>query len=72
MQELVQHLIDRTGISEQQANMVISAIKEFVNHKAPGISGMVDQLLGASQTESSAAGNPLQDGLGKLGGFFGN
>jgi len=80
MQEFIQHLIDKTGISPDQANSVIHAIKEFVNQKAPMMSGAVDKLL-----DGDAAGTPgdmtagmqgkLEEGLGgltgKLGGFFG-
>jgi len=85
MQEFVQHLIDRTGISPDQANNVIHAIREFVNQKAPMMTGAVDKILGAEHQESGestpAEGggssmfggieNKLEEGLGGLTGKLG-
>lgn len=79
MQEFIQHLIDKTGISQEQANMVTSAIREFVNQKAPMMVGAVDQLLGTAPAGDNATGesaaNPAEDLLGglksKMGGFMG-
>ena len=77
MHELVQQIIEKTGVSQEQANMAIGVIKQFVSQKAPMISGPLDQILGGETTQSGEhATNPLQDGLGaitgKLGGFFGS
>ena len=77
MQEFVQHRIDKTGISQEQANMVIHAIKGFVQQKAPMMNGAVDQLLGGEpQAGAEAPASGIQEGLGsitgKLGGFFGS
>ncbi len=79
MQEFIQHLIEKTGISDEQANMVANAIREFVSKKAPMMSGAVDQILGAALNNDKPAGdsqgsNVADDLLGglksKMGGFF--
>lgn len=77
MHELVQQIIDKTGVSQEQANMVLGVVKQFVSQKAPMISGPLNQLLGDNTPQSGEqANNPLQDGLGaitgKLGGMFGH
>lgn len=80
MQEFIQHLIEKTGISDEQANMVANAIREFVSKKAPMMSGAVDQILGAAlQNDNNAANGASQANIAddlmgglksKLGGFF--
>jgi hypothetical protein len=80
MQEFIQHLIEKTGISDDQAHMVANAIREFVSKKAPMMSGAVDQILGAALNNDSKpagdapAANVADDLLGglksKMGGFF--
>ncbi len=80
MQEFIQHLIEKTGISDEQANMVANAIREFVSKKAPMMSGAVDQILGAALHNDNNPANgatqaniadDLMGGLkSKLGGFF--
>ena len=79
MHDLIQQLIDKTGISQEQANSVIGVIKEFVHEKAPMISGTVNQLLdgeGMPGGVTDGLKSKLEDGLGglggKLGGFFGS
>ena len=45
MQELIEKLTTKVGISEEQAAKVLDTIKEFVKEKFPMMAGAVDNLL---------------------------
>jgi hypothetical protein len=53
MQELIDQLTQKAGLSTDQANKAIATIKDFVKEKFPMMAGAVDNLLGTS-TESAA------------------
>jgi hypothetical protein len=55
MQELIDHLIEKVGLSPEQATGTIEAVKNFVKEKFPMMGGAVDSLLGS--TSSSNTGN---------------
>lgn len=46
MQELINKLTERAGISHEQAAKVLDTVKDFVKEKFPMMSGAVDNLLG--------------------------
>ena len=46
MQELVNHLKEKVGITEEQAVKAVEAVKDFVKEKFPMMAGAVDNLLG--------------------------
>jgi hypothetical protein len=46
MQELVNQLKEKVGISEEQAVKAVEAVKDFVKEKFPMMAGAVDNLLG--------------------------
>jgi len=49
MQELVQHLQENAGLTEEQAIKAIDAIKGYLQSKLPPMfSGMVDNFLGSN------------------------
>ena len=47
MQELINRLTEKAGISAEQANKVLDTVKDFVKEKFPMMAGAVDNLLGA-------------------------
>ena len=65
MQELITRLIEKAGISADQATKSIEAIKEFVKEKFPMLEGAVDNMFSsttASDTAAAAAsGAPKSD-----------
>lgn len=53
MQELINRLIEKTGISADQATQSIDTIKEFVKEKFPMLSGAVDNMFAPSAPETT-------------------
>jgi hypothetical protein len=45
MDGIVKELVNKAGITEAQAQLVIGVIRDFVGQKAPFLTGMVDNLL---------------------------
>jgi nucleoid DNA-binding protein len=46
MQELIDRLQSTAGITEEQAQKVIEAVKDFVKEKFPMLEGAVDNIFG--------------------------
>lgn len=64
-QELVQRIVDSTGISEDAANKAIDAVVNYVKEHAPApIASEVESYLTGDATIAGAA-------QGALGGMFG-
>ncbi len=57
MQELINRLTEKAGISTDQANKAIETIKDFVKEKFPMMAGAVDNLF-AGSSETQATENP--------------
>lgn len=57
MQELINRLTEKAGISNEQAIKALDTIKDFVKEKFPMMAGAVDNLLGGQQsgTDTTAA-----------------
>jgi len=55
MQELVNHLKEKVGITEEQAVKAVEAVKDFVKEKFPMMAGAVDNLLGQYAPVSATA-----------------
>jgi hypothetical protein len=52
MQDIVKELIDKAGLTEEQAVKALQTIKEFVQAKLPPMmSGMVDTFLGTTDSK---------------------
>ncbi len=47
MQELIDKLVEKAGITPAQAAASIETIKDFVKEKFPMMAGAVDNLFGA-------------------------
>ena len=54
MQELINKLTEKAGISAEQAGKAIDTIKEFVKEKFPMMSGAVDNLFSAQAGDATA------------------
>lgn len=64
MKELVALVVEKTGISEKQAEMAVEVVLNFVKGKLPAaVSGQIDGLLEGKGDLGAAAG--------ALGGLFG-
>ena len=63
MEELVKLVVEKTGISEEQARGAITTVVNFLKEKLPApIAGQIDGLL---------SGSGINDALKGLGGLFG-
>jgi hypothetical protein len=57
MQELIQQLTEKAGLSNEQATKSLSVIKDFVKEKYPMLGGAVDQMMGADAPTTTATEN---------------
>lgn len=55
MQDLINRLKEKAGITEQQAIASITELKDYVKEKFPMIAGAVDNLLNVPPSASAAA-----------------
>jgi hypothetical protein len=70
MDELVNLLVERTGISEEKAREVTDVVIEFLKSKLPEpFRGQVENLI--SGAEAGGLGGVVQGITGVLGGLFG-
>lgn len=68
MDQIVQQVVDRTGISHEQAQQAVQVVMGFLREKLPApVASQVDSLLGGQPT-----GDVAQQAMGALGGMFGN
>jgi hypothetical protein len=66
MDQLIQMVTQKAGISPDQAKQAITTVLGFIKEKMPAISGQIDGLL------SGSGGGDIAKGLGGLGGILGN
>lgn len=67
MDELINEVVRRTGISEDQAREAVNTVATWIKSKLPEpMAGQFDSLL-----ESGAANNILDQAGDMLGGMFG-
>jgi hypothetical protein len=76
MDELVKQVVERTGISEAQAQTAVTTVLGFLKNKLPEpIAGQLDGLLGgaagAAGGLAGGLGGAAGDVLGGIGGMFG-
>jgi hypothetical protein len=68
MNELIQQIVEKTGIPADKAQQVLGVVSGFVKQKFPAIGGQIDSVLGAQGgTPSGSNSNPLGDIGSKLG-----
>ena len=57
MQEMVQQLIDKAGLTQEQAEKSIIVIKEYIQSQLPPMmQGMVDNFMGQQQDPDDKIG----------------
>jgi len=61
MQEFINHLIEKTGISSEQAEKVIHAVTDYVKEKFPMMAGAVDNLFTKGESAAENAGGSIGD-----------
>jgi hypothetical protein len=61
MQELITRLIEKAGISADQAAKSIDTIKDFVKEKFPMLGGAVDNMFASSAENVAAAAAPVAE-----------
>ncbi|THU37041.1 hypothetical protein FAM09_18985 [Niastella caeni] len=69
MSELINQIVERTGIPAEQAQQVLGIVAGFVKQKFPQFGGQIDSILGASGegSDNASGGNLLGDLGSKLG-----
>ena len=70
MNELINQIVEKTGIPADKAQQVLNVVAGFVKQKLPAFGGQIESVLGTSggaATNAGAAGDPLGDLGGKLG-----
>ncbi|CAN5841230.1 hypothetical protein BH11BAC4_BH11BAC4_17480 [soil metagenome] len=73
MQELVNQLIEKAGISQEQAHKTIDTIKDFIKDKFPMMAGAVDNLFPAATAaieDPAAPPIPSPSMLDKISDFI--
>lgn len=64
MNEMIQRLIEKTGLSEEQASAAATTVLGFLKEKLPGpVASQIDSLM--------AGGGGIGEKLGGLGGSIG-
>ena len=58
MQELINRLTEKAGISAEQATKSIETIKDFVKEKFPMLDGAVDNMFASASPAAAAAPIP--------------
>jgi hypothetical protein len=77
MQELIDKLKEKVGLTEDQATNAIGAIKDFVKEKFPMLEGAVENMFGAKpdatasgDSASTTASDFIKDATGKAEDAF--
>lgn len=72
MNELIQKLVSKTGISEEQAQGSVGTVVEFLKGKLPAsVHGVLDSAIGGGEGEAADGGGVLDAAKGALGGVLG-
>jgi hypothetical protein len=61
MQELINRLMEKAGISADQASSAIVTIKDFAKEKFPMMAGAVDNLFASEGGDAMAAAAPVAE-----------
>lgn len=76
MDELIQKVMDKTGIDAEKAKSAIGAVAGFLQDKLPGpVGAQVAKLLGGDNDggdDDGDAGGMMDQAKGMLGGLMGN
>jgi hypothetical protein len=74
MEQLINMVKEKAGISEAQAKQAVETVVNFVKDKLPaGMQGQVDSFLAGKAGSGSSSMGDMAGGLkDKMGGMFGN
>ena len=61
MNELITRLTQKAGISNDQAQKAVEAIREFVKEKFPMMAGAVDNLLDGDKASATTVSTPTEN-----------
>jgi hypothetical protein len=69
MQELIDQIVQKTGISPEKAKEVLQTVSSFVQKKYPQLAGPLNSLLGGGNdsTQGTGGSNLMGDIGSKLG-----
>lgn len=69
MNELIDQIVQKTGIPAEKAQQVLGIVAGYVKQKFPQFGGQIDSVLGTSgeRSQKATGDNPLGD----LGSKFG-
>lgn len=72
MDELIKQVVERTGISEQQARGAVDTVLGFLKNRLPEpLSGQLDGLVGGASGAVGGLADTAGDVLGGLGSMLG-
>ena len=72
MNELIQQLVSKVGVSEEQAQGSIGAVVEFLKGKLPAsVHGVLDSAVSGEGAEGAEGGGVLDAAKSALGGVLG-
>jgi hypothetical protein len=72
MDELIRQVVERTGISEQQARGAVETVLGFVKNRLPEpLAGQLDGLVGGASGAAGGIAGAAGDVLGGLGSMLG-
>jgi hypothetical protein len=72
MDELIKQVVERTGISEQQARGAVDTVLGFLKTRLPEpIAGQLDGIVSGAGGAVGGLADKAGDALGGLGGIFG-
>ena len=72
MDELIKQVVERTGISESQAQTAVTTVLGFLKARLPEpLAGQLDGLLGGATGAAGGLAGSAGDILGGLGGMLG-
>lgn len=69
MQDLINKVVEKTGISSEQASGAVESVMEFVKGKLPeGLADKVDDMFGGAEGEKVEFGGIMDSLAGMFGG----
>lgn len=72
MDELIKQVVERTGISEQQARGAVETVLGFIKGRLPEpLAGQLDGLVGGATGAAGGIAGAAGDVLGGLGSMLG-
>lgn len=73
MNEIIQRVIERTGLPEDKAALAVEAVVGFIKERMPGpMASQLDSIVGGGSTGDSGGSGGLGGIASGIGGMFGN